>query len=461
MTTGVMSQLEQFTGAGPWPERLSAVMEMMREMSRQSDPQEMVAAYGRRVAQFMPVDRRISLSRRNLAAPHFRVTRYSEWGEAINPWKEADRLPVLSGGLLGELLYGSEPRIIDDLHVEGDDPAAEYLAGQRSLMAIPMLDQGVALNMVVVTRAEPQAFDHERLPEHVWLANLFGRATHNLVLADQVRTAYELVDRELQVVADIQQSLLPACLPEIPSLKLAAHYQTSRRAGGDYYDFFRLPDDRWGILIADVSGHGTPAAVVMAITHSIAHMYPGTAAACRKVGLDGIEWPADEAPADAAALAASPGRLLTFINRHLTARYTSGFGAFVTAFYGIYDPRDQVLTYSSAGHNPPRIRRCTTGEVVALGGTRNFPLGIMADETYADRSYYLSPGDQIIFYTDGLTETHNPQGELFGTDRLDAVLAKCTNDPAAILDSVLTAVDQFADGLPPADDRTLIAAKVL
>src|SRR5207253_1299364 len=103
----------------------------------------------------------------------------------------------------------------------------------------------------------------------VWLSNLFGRATHNLVLAEELRQAYEAVDRELVAVADIQRSLLPAKLPKIPTMDLAAHYQTSRRAGGDYYDFFPLAEGKWGIIVADVSGHGTPAAVLMAITHCI------------------------------------------------------------------------------------------------------------------------------------------------------------------------------------------------
>src|SRR6185369_10191873 len=122
---------------------------------------------------------------------------------------------------------------------------------------------------------EPKAFNPDQFPEFVWMGNLFGRATHNLVLSDELRSAYNTVDREMQIVADIQRSLLPETLPKIPTLDLAAYYQTSRRAGGDYYDFFPLPDGRWGILIADVSGHGTPAAVIMAITHSIAHSFPG------------------------------------------------------------------------------------------------------------------------------------------------------------------------------------------
>jgi sigma-B regulation protein RsbU (phosphoserine phosphatase) len=288
--------------------------------------------------------------------------------------------------------------------------------------------------MVVIFRNEPGAFKRDTLPEHLWLSNLFGRATHNLVLSDQLRGAYEAVDRELQVVADIQRSLLPVELPKIPTLDLAAHYQTSKRAGGDYYDFFELPDGRWGFLIADVSGHGTPAAVMMAVTHSIAHTLH------------------DEPD--------PPSRLLNFINRHLTARYTNGKGTFVTAFYGIYDPKTRTLTYANAGHNPPRHKR--SGQIVlgSLEGSLSLPLGIEPDEQYVDATQTFAPGDAVIFYTDGITEARNRQNGLFGLERLDQTLLSADFDAAEILDRVLKSVDTFTEGAPATDDRTLLVAKI-
>ncbi len=418
-----------------WQDRLDNIMDMMREMSRHTDPQEMVAAYGRHVGRMLPRDRWLSISRRDIDAPQFRITRYSGWTEAINPWKEQDRLPVLAGGILGELLYSGEPRIIDDLQLDDDDPAVEFLAGQRSLMAIPMLDQGEALNMVVSTLGRPAAFDKERFPEIVWTAILFGRSTHNLVLADQVRTAYNIVDRELQAVGNIQRSLLPSVVPDIPTMTLAVDYHTSQRAGGDYYDFFPLPDGRWGILIADVSGHGTPAAVMMAVTHSIAHMYPGTSA--------------------------PPSDMLNFVNCHLSRRYTDNVGSFVTAFYAIYDPLSRQLTYSSAGHNPPRVRRCATGEILALDGARSFPLGITPEVHNEDAIIQLLPGDQLLFYTDGITEATGPDGAMFGVARLDGILARCRHDADEIKTAIVAAVEDFTAGAPATDDRTIVAAKIL
>ena len=272
MTT---TQINHLSGAGTWKDRLDYVVALMREMSGQTDPQAMVRTYGKRIREILPTNRNVSLSRRDLEHPEYRITRSNLWNDEINPWEQKAKLPLLRSGLLGELIYGDEPRVIDEIEISPDDPAAEYFAGQRSLIALPLYDGDKALNMVVLMREELAAFDRETFPEQVWMSNLFGRATHNLVLADQVRKSYQQLDSELEVIAGIQRSLLPAELPDIETMDLAAHYQTSRRAGGDYYDFFPLPDNKWGIFIADVSGHGTPAAVVMAITHSLAHSYPG------------------------------------------------------------------------------------------------------------------------------------------------------------------------------------------
>jgi sigma-B regulation protein RsbU (phosphoserine phosphatase) len=420
--------------AHDWRERLDLIVETMKEMSRQTDPQEMSRAYGKRMRTLRPTDRSVSISRRDLKSPWFRVTRCSLWKEEINPWKERDRLPLLRGGLFAELLYGDEPRLFEDVQVDEDDPAAEYLDGMRSLLAIPMYDRGVALNMVLLMKREAGDFSPEQFPEIVWMANLFGRATHNLVLSGQLKSAYEAVDYEMKVVADIQRSLLPKRMPDIPTMALAAHYQTSHRAGGDYYDFFPLPDGKWGLLIADVSGHGTPAAVLMAVTHSLAHSYPGPAT--------------------------PPGRMLEHVNRHLTARYTAESDTFVTAFYGVYDPADRSLTYASAGHNPPRLKRCVDGTLALLDGATGLPLGISPVEKYRETTCRLVPGDQLVLYTDGITEANNEQGEMFGLSRLDKVLENCAVGASDLLQSVLNALREFTGDEPAHDDQTLLVAKI-
>lgn len=418
----------------PWQERLDKIVKMMREVSRQTDPQAMVRTYSARVRELTPTDRLVSLSRRGLGRPEFRITRSSMWKDDVNPWRERDRLPLLRGGFLAELLYGDEPRLIDDLQVSPDDPAYEYLAGMRSLVSIPMYDHGEALNMTLLMRREPGAFDPERFPEMIWQGNLFGRATHNLVLTAELKRAYDAVDREMRSVAQIQRALLPSELPRIATLDLAAHYETSTASGGDYYDFFELPDDRWGILIADVAGHGTPAAVLMAITHAIMHLHPG-------------------APE-------SPARVLEFLNLTLCTHYTNRTVTFVTAFYGVYDARTRALRYASAGHNPPRLKRCDDGSMGAFDRVNGLPLGVVSEATYHEAVHPLRVGDQIIFYTDGITEAFNSRGEMFGTERLDAVLGACRPYAQALIDAVLEELRVFSNGRPADDDRTILVAKV-
>lgn len=420
---------------GPWEARLQQVIAMMRELSLQTDPQVMVQRYAARVRKITPNDGIVAVSRRDLPAPRYKITRSHRWGLERDPWKHAAELPVLEGGVLGQWLYGEVATVIDDLHVPQDDPAAEHLAGFRSAMVLPSFDEGAVKNMAVILKREPSFFSREALPEQLWVTNLFGRVTHNLVLRGQIKAAYEAVDRELKVVGDIQRSLLPEKLPEIPGLTLAAHYLTSRRAGGDYYDFFPLSDGRWGVFIADVAGHGTPAAVLMAVTHSIAHAMPG-----------------EPDP---------PSRLLSHVNRQLTRRYTGGTGTFVTAFYGIYDPATRRLTYACAGHPGPRRRSCVGGCVdTTLDRSLGLPLGIVEDEQYADAEVELSPGDVVVLYTDGITESRNREGDMFGADRLDQVIACCAGDAETMIRGILLAVEAFTDSAPPADDQTLIVARV-
>lgn len=420
-----------------WHRRLDQITETMREMSTLDDPEAVVESYAKRIREVMPSDRWISLSRRDLEFPQYRITRSSTWTDPVNPWQHPERLPIFEGGVLADLIYGDKPRIIDDILplLSDDEPAAEYLNGQRSLMAIPHFDGGVGLNMVVTLRKEPGAWEREPFPERFWISSLFGRATQNLVLNERLKEAYNIVDRELRVVADIQRSLLPKKLPEIPGLKLATFYRTSQWAGGDYYDFFELPGGRWGFLIADVSGHGTPAAVMMAILHSLTHGHPG-----------------DPDPSSA---------LLQHVNQRLASTYTIENDVFVTAFYGIYDPIKRTLSYSRAGHNPPRLRKCSQGRVLAIEDVGGPPLGLFEDMKYTQATISLHRGDVLVLYTDGVTEAMNGRGEQFSLNRLDAILARCDLPAQQMADAIVEGVDAFTDGLDPHDDQTLVVAKVL
>ncbi len=421
-----------------WQDELEIIDRTMRAISGISDPEEIVDAYWTGISDLVSIDHFVAVSRRHTEPPEYHITRSSRFTESFNPWTQRDQLPKLSGGILGEIVYEGRPRVIDNLPelLSHDDPARFYLEGFQSLVALPQYDGGEALNITMMLLPPGEEIDHAIIPTMHWQNSLFGRGTQNLVLRNQLSGLLGALDRELQVVGAIQRSLLPSELPAIRGFKLAAQYETSARAGGDYYDFFPLADGHWGIFIGDVSGHGTPAAVLMAITHAIAHAQPGT-----------------HTP---------PAALLRYLNHQLSTAYTRE-GTFVTAFYAVLDPERRILTYSRAGHNPPRLARGE--EVIPLNGIGSLPLGIEDGQTYDEATIELASGDLLLLFTDGVVEATAPEsgphsGAQFGTRRLDNILLATRGcEPERCLESIRQALAEYAENAPPVDDQTLIAMR--
>ena len=413
--------------------QLALVADMMREMSLQTEPQTMVSVFRRRMGELYVGSESISISRRGLRRPQLRITRSSRWSEDIDPWKEPHRLPLLSSGLLSDLIYGDRVSYLPDVELPPSDPASEHIAGARSILALPIYENGIAVNMVVRFADKPHAFDNVRLADSLMVANLFGRATNTLLLARRLERAYAELDHELRRVAEIQRALLPPALPRIPTLDMAAWYQTATRVGGDYYDFFDLRDGRWGVLIADVSGHGTPAAVVMAMTRTLLH---GQCYQC-----------------------ASPPELLERTNQQLCTYSDRLSGSFVTAFYGVYDPRERVLTYSSAGHNPPLLVDAGI-RVRELDDAHAMPLAVERDAEFSQGEVRLGAGDTLLLYTDGITEAVNPSGEMYGRDRLLSCVHEDVPNAQHIIDCVTSKLMGFTGGGAQTDDQTLVAMRV-
>jgi sigma-B regulation protein RsbU (phosphoserine phosphatase) len=234
-------------------------------------------------------------------------------------------------------------------------------------------------------------------------------------------------------VAEIQRALLPPTLPDIPGIDVAASYKTAARAGGDYYDFFDLGDGRWGLLIADVSGHGTPAAVVMAMLRTILH------ATCYQC--------------------ATPSKLLSHANRQLCDQYDRFSGTFVTAFYGILDPAERTLHYSCAGHNPPLLvdRAVNVSE---LNDAHSLPLAVELESTFPEAQVRLAPGDTLLLYTDGITEAVNEAGTMYGRQRLLSCVREDVPNAQHIIDCVTHKLMGFTRNLPQNDDQTLLALRI-
>ncbi len=255
-------------------------------------------------------------------------------------------------------------------------------------------------------------------------------------LREQLEAAWHGLDRELHAVGELQRGLLPARPPQFPGWGIAVHYATSTRAGGDYYDFFALPGGALGVVVADASGHGTPAAVVMAMLRALLHTEP-------------------LAPAD-------PRTVLAALDCRLSGNLPDGH--FATACWVTLGPSTGSIAYARAGHCPPFVLRAS-GEVERLDDGGGLPLGlegVVPRETGGASSCEtavasLAPGDTLLLYTDGLIEAMAPDAAMFGEERLRALLADhAAADPARLLERLLDAVSVHRGGAELADDLTVL-----
>lgn len=247
-------------------------------------------------------------------------------------------------------------------------------------------------------------------------------------LRREVQNQRDQLEHELEVVSEVQRRLLPKRLPKIEGLNLAVHYETSRYAGGDYYDIIEITDNQWGIMVADAEGHSSPAAVLMAMTCSLLHSY-------------------SEPPTD-------PAKVLTYINRTLCKLAEPSF---VTALYAVFDANLRTLRFARAGHPPPMIFRHDENKSLELAGEAIYAMGIQPYDHVPVEETRLGSGDRVLLYTDGVTERFDIEGNIYGGNRLLKLLATdAANNPRQILDTIIEDVQRFAGGRPPDDDQALL-----
>jgi len=241
---------------------------------------------------------------------------------------------------------------------------------------------------------------------------------------------------ELHIAAEIQQSFMPDVIPQITGFDIAARSVMAKEVGGDFFDvipfeIMALEKGTLGLLIADVSGKGVPAALYMALSRIVVRV--------------NALWHKD------------PAKAIYASNNIITQ--DSKAGMFVTLFYGILREKERTLTYVNAGHNPPIIYRGSTGKLEELEPT-GIVLGAVENRDYAFRTITIEKGDIIIMYTDGVTESINSREEMFGEDRLGSIIQKNAHLPASgILSAILEQIGVFADGMPQFDDITLMVIK--
>lgn len=339
----------------------------------------------------------------------------------LRPGDDGDEL-VLERAIGGDAL----PRLPSWLETDA-------LPGASYLLSVPIEIDDKPRGLLVVADKESRAgvgpFAEADARTLKLFANQAAIALENARLHQQALEK-ERLEREMQLAAEIQKRLLPKNLPPAPGYEIFGWNRSARQIGGDYFDFLSIAENHLGLVIADVSGKGMPAALLVSTLHSALRLL-----------IDRHEF-------DSA--------FLERLNHHILD--SSASNKFITLFLGDLDLATGELLYLNAGHNPALLVRRDGGvETFRPGG---LPLGILPGATYKAESARLDSGDMLCLYSDGITECYSPQDEEFSIGRLGELLS--ANRHAA-LPEVVAAIDEattrFAAGLPQGDDQTVVVLR--
>lgn len=342
-----------------------------------------------------------------------------------------DAIPIPIGDPLETLLLSSGgPVVLRDLELESE--ALDGLRQSGVELVVPLIGQGELLGALYLgprLSDQPYSTDDRRL-----LGSLASQVAPAMKVAQLVREQQaeakerERIQQELQVAALIQQTLLPKELPAITGWQVDAFYRPARAVGGDFYDFIDLEDGRLGVVIGDVTDKGVPAALVMATCRSMLR-----AAAQRH---------------------SNPSAVLADVNDALVPEIPPAM--FVTCLYAIIDTGAGEIVFANAGHNLPYVRN--NGGVIELRAT-GMPLGLMPGMNYEETSYGMGAGEVMVLTSDGITEAHSPEGEMYGFARLMGRVGKKTAGDD-MLNELVTDLEKFTGAdAEQEDDITLVVVK--
>lgn len=330
-----------------------------------------------------------------------------------------------------------------ELDVEPDDlgsltairAAADLLPGAEHALAHPIEADARRLGVLIVGDKESRRgvgpFGESDSPTLGLFANQAAIALENARLHREA-LAKERLEHEMQLASEIQQRLLPRSLPELDGYSFAAWNRSARHVGGDYHDLIPIADDCVALVVADVSGKGVPASLLVSTVHSALRLL------LEQCGI--------------------AGDLLSRLNEHVAA--SSAANKFVTFFVAEVRAGDGQVLYGNAGHNPALVVS-TDGSVRELG-SGGMPLGMMAGAPYRTDAIDMQPGDVLCIYSDGITEAENRQGDEFELPRLRDLLIDARDEsPQAIVERMRQEVGAFSSGLPQGDDQTLVIARRL
>lgn len=365
--------------------------------------------------------------------PHEIRKRAERDPKALESHLRLSRIPI-DEGLLGHCLGTGEPEHVADVknHPVFRDPLIRYTDNVSALVA-PLKHAGRDLGVLAVARRHQDGtFNTNDFAVFRAIAEQSAFAIGN---ADIHREASEkrVYERELNNAREVQRVLLPEADPEVPGFRISGVNLSARIISGDYYDFFRVADGRFGVAIADVSGKGVPAGLLMAMCRST----------LRAVANGEL----------------SPTRALAAVNRLLYPDIREDM--FISFAYAILDEKTGTVTHARAGHDPALLYRRSTATVERLrppGLALGIDAGTVFERVTRDETLELHPGDCILYYTDGVREALNDQEEEFGLDRMSRAFRQAAPlGAAAVISEMRETLAIFTDGGPQLDDITLVA----
>jgi len=340
---------------------------------------------------------------------------------------EQDEMLSSGKGIIGYVIRTGESVIIPDVRLD-----SRYVVGRErtlSEIAVPIMKDNRAIGALDVESDKIGAFDRNDLEIMSFFADAASISIEKAMLHHQILEKKKM-EKQLQIASEVQSRLLPHDSPKIKGYDFAGLCIPTYEIGGDYFDYISINQDKTGIAVADVSGDGIPAALIMtafrALLRSQAKKY------------------------------SKPSVLMKSLNKQLS-EFTRR-SDFITSFYGILDSRNHNFIYSNCGHNPPLVFR-NDGKIEKLsaGGPS---LCLIKEANYKSRSVKLAPGEQIVFYTDGVIEIFDSKGEEFGLDRLINAIVPCRDLPAdKLLERIVEKTKNFSQSEIYKDDYTLVIVK--
>ncbi len=334
----------------------------------------------------------------------------------------------LGRGVVGHAAESKNAVLVPD--VTKDPRYIETNPETRSELAIPLIYKSKVVGVLDLEHTRRGFFTDEHQRTMTTLAAQIAIALENARLYEQIEKQERRLERDLALARELQGRLLPQSNPKLAHLDVAAKFVPARAIGGDLYDFIPYSMSRLGIVIGDVSGKGAPAAIYAALVSGIIRSH--------------------------APIEPAPGEMLAAVNLSLAERRIEA--QFVSIIYALWDDEHRTLTVSNSGLPRPIYMHGGKNEVIEATG---LPLGLFDEAEYDELEFRMKPGDMFVFFSDGILDARNHQGDLFGRRRVEEIVGQCSGKNAScVVDSLFKAVAEHSAGVETFDDQTVVAIRV-